>query len=126
MEKFLLISTSNELVRVAPEHIVCITSDGNYSTLIQADGESRIVSYQLGKLAEMITTQLGVSGNDFIRLGRAVIINRNFVHYINIPKQKLIVRFVLGEPYCDRFEGGFETPKIYTTNLNLEKHHLRK
>ena len=91
MEKFLLISTSNELVRVAPEHIVCITSDGNYSTLIQADGESRIVSYQLGRMAEMITTQLGVRGNDFIRVGKAVIINRNFVHYINIPKQKLIL-----------------------------------
>lgn len=91
MEKFLLISTSNELVRVAPEHIVCITSDGNYSTLIQADGESRVVTYQLGKLAEMITTQLGVRGNDFIRVGKSVIINRNFVHYINIPKQKLIL-----------------------------------
>lgn len=91
MKKFLLISNSNELVRVAPEHIVCITADGDYSTLLQADGESRVVLCQLGKLVEMINSQLGVRGNDFIRLGRSLIINLNYVHYINVPKQKLVL-----------------------------------
>ena len=42
MEKYLIISTTNDLVRIAPERIVYISSDGNYSTLIQADGETRL------------------------------------------------------------------------------------
>ena len=48
MKKQLVISTSIDLVRVAPDRIVYITSDGNYSTLVQTDNEVRMLSYQLG------------------------------------------------------------------------------
>ncbi len=43
MTKQLIISTSNDLVRIAPDRIVYISSDGNYSTLVQADGEMRML-----------------------------------------------------------------------------------
>ena len=49
MVKHLIISTSLDLVRIAPESIVYIASDGNYSTLVQTDGEVRMLSFQLGK-----------------------------------------------------------------------------
>lgn len=45
---FLIISTSVELVRIAAKHLVYITSDGNYSTIVQTGNESRIVTTQLG------------------------------------------------------------------------------
>lgn len=44
MERHIVISTSVDLVRVAIEGVVYISSDGNYSTLIQADGGSRILT----------------------------------------------------------------------------------
>ena len=50
MKKQLIISTSIDLVRIAPERIVYIASDGNYSTLIQSDGEMRMLSFQLGQI----------------------------------------------------------------------------
>ena len=95
MKKQLVISTSIDLVRVAPDRIVYITSDGNYSTLVQTDNEVRMLSYQLGQIEKMISTQLGNEGNIFIRIGKSLIINRSSVYYINIPKQKLTLSDVV-------------------------------
>lgn len=91
MKQYLIISTSNDLVRIAPDRIVYISSDGNYSTLIQADGDIRMLSFQLGQIEKMIASQLGVEGNIFIRIGKSLIINRSYIYYINVPKQKLVL-----------------------------------
>lgn len=91
MKRQLIISTSIDLVRVAPERIVYIASDGNYSTLVQTDNEVRMLSYQLGQIEKMIATQLGAEGNIFIRIGKSLIINSSYIYYINIPKQKLVL-----------------------------------
>lgn len=91
MGKHLVISTAFDLVRIAPERIVHIISDGNYSTIVQTDGEVRMVSYQLGQIEKMLGSQLGSEGNIFIRIGKSLIINRSYIHYINVPKQKLIL-----------------------------------
>ncbi len=91
MTKQLIISTSNDLVRIAPNCIVYVSSDGNYSTLVQADGEMRMLSFQLGQIEKMIASQLGSEGNSFIRIGKSLIINRSYIYYINEPKQKLVL-----------------------------------
>lgn len=91
MTKQLIISTSNDLVRIAPDRIVYISSDGNYSTLVQTDGEMRMLSFQLGQIEKMIALQLGAEGNIFIRIGKSLIINRSYIYYINVPKQKLVL-----------------------------------
>ena len=91
MKRFLIISTASDLVRIAPERIVCVSSDGNYSTLVQADGEMRMLSFQLGQIEKMIASQLGSEGNSFIRIGKSLIINRSYIYYINVPKQKLVL-----------------------------------
>ena len=81
MGKYIVISTTVDLVRIAPESVVYICSDGNYSTLIQADGLNRILTVQLGQLEALIAKQLGTDGN----------VNRNYIYYINIPKQQLVL-----------------------------------
>lgn len=91
MKKFLIIATSIDLVRISPDHVVYIASDGNYSTLMQTDGEMRMLSFQLGQIEKMIASQLGCDGNIFIRIGKSLIINRSYIYYINISKQKLIL-----------------------------------
>ena len=89
MSRYLIISTSNDLVRIAPDCIVYVASDGNYSTLVQADGEMRMLSYQLGQVERIIANQLGAEGSQFIRIGKGLIINRSYIYYINAVKQKL-------------------------------------
>ena len=91
LKKNLIISTTTDLVRIAPEKIVFISSDGNYCNLMQADNESRLLTFQLGQIESMIRDQLGTEGNLFIRIGRGLIINRNYIYYINVQSQKLIL-----------------------------------
>ena len=83
MGRHIVISTSVDLVRVATEGVVYISSDGNYSTLIQADGGSRILTVQLGQLETLIARQLETDGNVFIRIGKSLIINRNYIHTLH-------------------------------------------
>lgn len=92
MPGYLIISTSTDLVRVAQDHIIYISSDGNYSTLILSDGEARLITYQLGQIEKIIVEQLGPSvSRNFIRIGKQLIVNRAYIYYINITKQQLIL-----------------------------------
>jgi DNA-binding LytR/AlgR family response regulator len=91
MKKYLIISTATDLVRVAPEKIVYISSDGNYSTLVLANDETRVLTLQLGQVERLIESQLGKEGNTFIRIGRSHIINRSYIYYINVSRQKLVL-----------------------------------
>lgn len=78
-------------MRIAPEKIAYISSDGNYSTLFQTDGETRLLSFQLGQVEDIIDRQIGSVNNSFIRIGRSLIINRSYIYFINVAKQKLIL-----------------------------------
>ena len=55
------------------------------------DNHSKMVSFQLGQLEDLIGDQLGDAGNHFIRLGRGLIINLDFVYSIDIAKQQLVL-----------------------------------
>lgn len=91
MKKHLVISTSVDLVRIAPERLVYVEAEGDYSTFFLSDGETRVLTFQLGQLEKILTKQLGSEGNTFIRIGRSLIVNRSYVYYINVQKQKLIL-----------------------------------
>ncbi len=83
--------TTVDLVRVPPERVVYISSDGNYSVLVQSDGNTRILTYQLGQVERMINQQLDSSADSFLRVGKSLIVNKSYINYINVPKQKLIL-----------------------------------
>ncbi len=91
LRKYLIISTATDLVRIAPDKIVFISSDGNYCNLVQTDNETRLLTFQLGQIQDMIHDQLDRDGDSFIRIGRGLIINRNYVYYVNIQSQKLVL-----------------------------------
>jgi len=89
--KHLVISNSNELVRVAPDRIVYITSDGNYSSLVLSGNIERVFSINLGAIQKILETQLKDESQQFIRIGKSLIINYNYIYLINIGKQLLIL-----------------------------------
>lgn len=80
-----------ELLRIHPDRLIYISSDGNYSNVVTLDNRSRLVTYQLGQIEDMIGEQLGDEGSIFLRLGRALIINTNYIHFIDISKQLIIL-----------------------------------
>lgn len=91
MDKVIIISKGTELLRIPIRNMVYISADGNYSNIVTLDHRSKMVSFQLGQLEDMIGNQLGELGNNLIRLGRGLIINSDFVYSIDISKQQLIL-----------------------------------
>lgn len=87
----IIISKGNELLRVPYDCLMFVSSDGNYSNVVTVDGKSRLVSYQLGQIEDAINDQLGDDGMIFLRLGRSLIINTEFIHFIDVGRQQLIL-----------------------------------
>ena len=87
----LIISNANELVRVKPERIVYIESDGNYSTMVLHDKTEHVFTMNLAHCQQLIENQLGKEADRFIRIGKQVIINREYIFKINVNKQTLMM-----------------------------------
>ena len=85
--EWLRISTSTELVRVATDEIVYVRADGNYSDLVLTNGKSRKMTFQLHFFDEVF--QL-LQNNMFVRVGRSPIVNKRYIHVINLTEQMLI------------------------------------
>jgi DNA-binding LytR/AlgR family response regulator len=89
--KVLIISYTNELVRVRPERIVYVESDGNYSTMVLHDKTEHVFTMNLAHFQQMIEEQLGKEAMTFIRIGKQLIVNRAYIFKINPNKQQLIM-----------------------------------
>jgi DNA-binding LytR/AlgR family response regulator len=85
--EWLRISTSTELVRVATDEIVYVRADGNYSDLVLTNGKSRKITFQLHFFDEVFQQ---LQNNMFTRVGRSLIVNRRYIHVINLTEQMLI------------------------------------
>lgn len=91
MDNRLIFSTSLELIRIPAEAVVCITADGNYSSISMADGENFVLTMQLGQIERRISETLNEDDHRFIRIGKSLIVNRNYIAFINPARQKLIL-----------------------------------
>jgi len=89
--KVLIISNSNELVRVKPERVVYVESEGNYSTMVLHDQTKLVFTMNLAHCQELIEKQLGKDAETFIRIGKQLIVNRAYIFKINPTKQQLIM-----------------------------------
>lgn len=91
MSKAIIISNSNELVRVPAERVVYISSDGNYSTMVLHDKSEHLLTMNLAGCEKLLVQQLGTEARTFIRVGKQLIINREYIYKINLNKQQLVL-----------------------------------
>ena len=89
--KVLIISNANELVRIKPERIVYVVSDGNYSTMVLHDKTEQVFTMNLAHCQQLMEEQLGTEAMTFIRLGKQLIVNRAYIFKINPYKQQLLM-----------------------------------
>lgn len=66
-------------------------SEGNYTTLVLIDLTEHVFAFNLSHLEMLLHTQLGEEDSMFIRTGKRLIINREYVYKVNIGKKQLIV-----------------------------------
>jgi DNA-binding LytR/AlgR family response regulator len=88
---YIIISKGTEFLRVPQDKLVYISSEGNYSNVVTVDNRQRLVTFQLGQLEGMIGEQLGEKGRHFLRIGRSLIINIDYIYLIDISKQQLVL-----------------------------------
>ena len=89
--KVLIISNANELVRIKPERVVYVKSDGNYSTMVLHDKTEQVFTMNLAQCQQLMEEQLGTEAITFIRLGKQLIVNRAYIFKINPTKQQLLM-----------------------------------
>ena len=73
MDRHLIFATSTEIVRVPPDSVVFISADGNYSAITLADGESFVLTLQLGQIERRIASMLVADDNDLSASAKALL-----------------------------------------------------
>lgn len=82
----LKISTSVGLFRVPTEDIAYIEASGNYCDVHLFNGEAVTMTFQLHYFVEALSQ---LRQNFFVRVGKSLIVNKNFVYGINTTSQDL-------------------------------------
>ena len=82
----LKISTSVGLFRVPTDDIAYIEASGNYCDVHLFNGESVTMTFQLHYFVEVLGM---LQQNFFLRVGKSLIVNKNFVYSINVTNQEL-------------------------------------
>ena len=85
MERLKII-TSVGLFRVPTDDIAYIEASGNYCDVHLFNGESVTMTFQLHYFVEAFNK---LKQNFFARVGKSLIVNKNFVYSINITSQDL-------------------------------------
>ena len=84
----LKISTSVELVRVPTEDIAFIKASGNYSDIYLFNGKVMTMTFQLHCFIEVLDN---MKEKFFVRVGKSLIVNKNFIYSVNISTQELLL-----------------------------------
>ncbi|MDR3127461.1 MAG: LytTR family transcriptional regulator [Tannerellaceae bacterium] len=91
MEKFLLMRTRDELLRVRPASILYFEASKTRCKMLMEGGIQFTLAINIGKIEELLSQQLQEARAPLVRVGKSHIINRNQVLQINLPKQRLLL-----------------------------------
>ncbi len=84
----LKISTSVELVRVPTDDIAFIKASGNYSDIYLFNGKVLTMTFQLHYFADVLNK---LKERCFVRVGKSLIVNKNFIYSVNVTSQDLLL-----------------------------------
>ena len=122
MGNHIVISKGTELVRVPVDRLIFIESDGYYSYLVTFDGRKTLIPLQLGQIEDILNAQFGNSYSNIVRLGRGHIINTDYIYFIDVAKQKLILSDCQGSLHeLSVSKEGLRSLKVYFEDLIKNK-----
>ncbi|MDR2809637.1 MAG: LytTR family transcriptional regulator [Tannerellaceae bacterium] len=98
MDRYLIIKTRDELLRIKIGQILFFEADRNYTKLLLSNGIQFTFAINIGKIEEILEKQVTGSSNILIRVGKSYIINKNHILQINLPKQRLLLLTAEGKP----------------------------
>ncbi|MDE6361274.1 MAG: LytTR family transcriptional regulator [Muribaculaceae bacterium] len=94
------LNSRDELIILDLERVAFFQANGNYTLLTYLSGQKQLLTLGLSKIETVIraATPPGHRGT-FLRLGRSLIVNKQYIITISVTKQKLY----LGDYTCPMF-----------------------
>ncbi|MBO4488188.1 MAG: LytTR family transcriptional regulator [Bacteroidales bacterium] len=80
--EYLIFNNTKEYIRFVTDNIVYISADANYSVFHTRDNSTRLVSIQLGVIEHFYIPEINSEENDFVRVGRSLIVNLRYLHSV--------------------------------------------
>lgn len=99
MDRYLIIKTRDELLRIKIGQILYFEADRNYTKLLLSNGIQFTFALNIGKIEELLEKQVVGSNEILVRVGKSHIINKSHILQINLPKQKLVLLGQDGKPH---------------------------
>lgn len=97
----LIFKWRDELIQVNPDDIVYFQADGNYCTMMLVSRKEQLLTMNLSKVQLVLEEQLGSQSTLFERIGRDLIIRKEYLYSIQILRQKLILAVTNSEKYFE-------------------------
>ena len=97
MDRYLVFKTRDELVRIRIERILYFEAERNYTKLVLTNGIQFVFAVNLGKIEEILEAQIQNYDSVLLRVGKSIIINKNHVLQISLPKTKLLFEAAEGK-----------------------------
>ena len=97
--QYIILNTSSDLLRIAATELVYAQADGNYTTIVLADGYQHVVTLQLGQLERLIAQQMPHAAAGFVRIGKSLIVSLAHVRYIHPSHGVLTLRNPSGKAF---------------------------
>ena len=98
MDRYLMIKTRDELLRIKIGQILYFEADRNYTKLLLSNGIQFTFAINIGKIEELLEKQVSGSNDMLVRVGKSHIINKTHILQINLPKRKLLLLTQEGKP----------------------------
>ncbi|MDR2791849.1 MAG: LytTR family transcriptional regulator DNA-binding domain-containing protein [Tannerellaceae bacterium] len=91
MEKYLILRTRDELLKVTVSQILYFEAHRTHCKLLLVGGIQFTIAVNIGKVEVLLLQQLEEESAPLVRLGKSYIVNKTHVLQINIPKQRLLL-----------------------------------
>lgn len=126
--KKVCVNTRDELLIMDLDRVAFFQANGNYTRLTYISGQVLVLNTGLSGVEKILVNALAKGKSSFVRLGRSLIINEDFLSNINLLKQYLVLsdldnhNFKLTVPkhllklLKDKFTARYESPTRMTVN----------
>ena len=95
----LYLNFRDELIVLDTDEIAYIKADGNYSIIIFIKGGKQILAMTLSKIESLICSPNKDRSEKFVRIGRSIIINQDYLTCINLLKKEIVLSDYDGHVY---------------------------
>ena len=95
----LYLNFRDELIVLDTDEIAYIEADGNYSIVIFIKGGKQILAMNLSRIESLICFPNKENSEKFVRIGRSVIINQDYLTCVNLLKKEIVLSDYDGHVY---------------------------